>query len=65
MAILVTGGSGFIGSNFILHSFSEDDEPLINIDKLTYAGNQNNLLAVLSQSAITHLRTPPLATHIS
>lgn len=43
MPILVTGGAGFIGSNFILDWFQETDEPLINLDKLTYAGNLNNL----------------------
>ena len=41
--ILVTGGSGFIGANFILNWFSENEEPLINLDKLTYASNQDNL----------------------
>ena len=46
MAIIVTGGSGFIGSNFILYSLNRDDEPIVNIDKLTYAGNQSNLLSI-------------------
>ena len=41
--ILVTGGSGFIGANFILNWFSENEEPLVNLDKLTYASNQDNL----------------------
>ena len=41
--ILVTGGAGFIGSNFVLDWFTESSEPLINIDKLTYAGNRENL----------------------
>lgn len=43
--ILVTGGSGFIGSNFINYLFSLDDfkGKIINIDKLTYAGNPKNL----------------------
>ena len=41
--ILVTGGSGFIGANFILNWFSENEEPLVNLDKLTYASNQENL----------------------
>ncbi|RJG07724.1 dTDP-glucose 4,6-dehydratase [Noviherbaspirillum cavernae] len=44
--ILVTGGAGFIGSNFILDWFSQSDEPVINFDKLTYAGNLNNLSAL-------------------
>ena len=43
MTILVTGGAGFIGSNFILEWFSSNDEPLVNVDKLTYAGNCANL----------------------
>lgn len=41
--ILVTGGAGFIGSNFVLDWFKHSDEPLVNLDKLTYAGNMNNL----------------------
>lgn len=43
MAILVTGGAGFIGSNFILDWFRYNDELVINLDKLTYAGNPENL----------------------
>ncbi|MES2535081.1 MAG: dTDP-glucose 4,6-dehydratase [Pseudomonadota bacterium] len=45
--ILVTGGAGFIGSNFVLDWLAQSDEPVINIDKLTYAGNLNNLASVL------------------
>jgi dTDP-glucose 4,6-dehydratase len=41
--ILVTGGSGFIGANFIVNWFATNNEPLVNLDKLTYAANQNNL----------------------
>lgn len=41
--ILVTGGAGFIGSNFVLDWLSQNDEPVINLDKLTYAGNLSNL----------------------
>ncbi|MFS2154776.1 dTDP-glucose 4,6-dehydratase [Rhizobium sp. Rhizsp42] len=41
--ILVTGGAGFIGSNFVLDWLAEHDEPVVNLDALTYAGNLNNL----------------------
>jgi dTDP-glucose 4,6-dehydratase len=41
--ILVTGGAGFIGSNFVLDWLSQVGEPLINLDTLTYAGNFQNL----------------------
>jgi dTDP-glucose 4,6-dehydratase len=41
--ILVTGGAGFIGSNFVLNWIGEEHRPVINLDKLTYAGNLNNL----------------------
>ena len=43
MTILVTGGAGFIGSNFILEWLNIKDEKVINVDKLTYAGNLLNL----------------------
>tara|TARA_B110000858_G_scaffold197389_1_gene258856 strand:+ start:6767 stop:7801 length:1035 start_codon:yes stop_codon:yes gene_type:complete len=43
MTILVTGGCGFIGSNFILNYFLKSDEKIINLDSLTYAGNLLNL----------------------
>lgn len=43
MAILVTGGAGFIGSNFVLDWLAQSDEPIVNLDKLTYAGNLDNL----------------------
>ena len=43
MTILVTGGAGFIGSNFILDWFAHGTEPIVNLDKLTYAGNPENL----------------------
>jgi dTDP-glucose 4,6-dehydratase len=41
--ILVTGGAGFIGSNFVLDWLAQSDEAVVNLDKLTYAGNLNNL----------------------
>jgi dTDP-glucose 4,6-dehydratase len=43
MSILITGGAGFIGSNFVLDWFAHADEAVINLDKLTYAGNLENL----------------------
>ncbi len=44
--ILVTGGAGFIGSNFVLASLSKSDVSIVNVDKLTYAGNLNNLHSI-------------------
>lgn len=44
--ILVTGGAGFIGSNFVLEWLGADDESVLNLDKLTYAGNLNNLASL-------------------
>ncbi|MBW0146842.1 dTDP-glucose 4,6-dehydratase [Marinobacter arenosus] len=43
MSILVTGGAGFIGSNFVLDWLARSDETVINLDLLTYAGNLQNL----------------------
>jgi dTDP-glucose 4,6-dehydratase len=43
MTILVTGGAGFIGSNFVHHWLGQSQEPLVNLDALTYAGNLGNL----------------------
>jgi len=44
--ILVTGGAGFIGANFVLDWLREASEPVINLDKLTYAGNLENLASL-------------------
>lgn len=46
MTILVTGGAGFIGSNFILDWLANHNESVINLDKLTYAGNLMNLVSL-------------------
>jgi dTDP-glucose 4,6-dehydratase len=48
MTILVTGGAGFIGSNFVLDWLSVSDEPVVNLDALTYAGNLQNLASLQS-----------------
>ena len=44
--ILVTGGAGFIGSNFVLDWLAAGGEPVVNLDKLTYAGNLANLASL-------------------
>ncbi|MDO8371745.1 MAG: GDP-mannose 4,6-dehydratase, partial [Polaromonas sp.] len=41
--IVVTGGAGFIGANFVLDWLAGHDEPVVNLDKLTYAGNLETL----------------------
>ncbi len=46
MTILVTGGAGFIGSNFVLDWLAQIDEPVVNLDKLSYAGNLENLASL-------------------
>ena len=46
MSILVTGAAGFIGSNFVLDWFEHNNESVISLDKLTYAGNLENLQSV-------------------
>ena len=44
--ILVTGGAGFIGANFVLDWIATSDEPVVNLDKLTYAGNLETLASL-------------------
>jgi dTDP-glucose 4,6-dehydratase len=46
MTILVTGGAGFIGSNFVLDWLAQSDESVVNLDALTYAGNRENLASI-------------------
>ena len=48
--VLVTGGAGFIGSNFVLHWLAEQRPPVTVLDKLTYAGNMENLASVQQDS---------------
>ena len=54
--ILVTGGAGFIGSNFVLDWLAVTREPVVNLDKLTYAGNVRNLDAVKDDPRHTFIR---------
>ena len=54
--ILVTGGAGFIGSNFILHWLANESAGIINLDKLTYAGNPANLASVSSNKRYRFLQ---------
>ena len=44
--IIVTGGAGFIGANFVLEWLAEAGTPIVNLDKLTYAGNLANLASL-------------------
>ena len=46
MTLLVTGGAGFIGGNFVLDWIAACDEPVVNLDKLTYAGNLQTLASL-------------------
>ena len=50
MTVLVTGGAGFIGSNFVHAWLAHQEEVLVNLDKLTYAGNLRNLHALAGDS---------------
>ncbi len=56
MTILVTGGAGFIGSNYIIDWFNESDEAVVNLDKLTYAGNLDNLSLIDDHDNYTFVR---------
>jgi dTDP-glucose 4,6-dehydratase len=54
--ILVTGGAGFIGANFVLDWFAHVDEPLVNLDKLTYAGNVRSLAPLVADKRHVFVR---------
>ena len=57
MKIIITGGAGFIGSNFIFHMLkAHPDDEIICIDKLTYAGNINTLKDVIAEGKINFFR---------
>ncbi len=56
MTILVTGGAGFIGGNFVLDWCARSDEPVVNIDKLTYAGNLQTLASLQGHPRHTFVR---------
>jgi dTDP-glucose 4,6-dehydratase len=54
--ILVTGGAGFIGSNFILQRMERDSASIVNLDKLTYAGNLRSLESIANDSRYEFVR---------
>ncbi len=68
MSIFITGGAGFIGSNFVLDWLRHHDEPIINLDKLTYAGNVDNLAALQGDARHTFVRADlsdgPVIAHL-
>ncbi len=56
MAILVTGGAGFIGSNFAIEWLASMEEHIVILDKLTYAGNLENLASIQHHPLFTFVR---------
>ena len=58
--ILVTGGAGFIGSNFVLSTLAEQDEPVVNLDKLTYAGSRRNLAPLRNDKRHVFVKGDPV-----
>ncbi|MEJ6006666.1 dTDP-glucose 4,6-dehydratase [Paucibacter sp. AS339] len=56
MTILVTGGAGFIGSNFVLDWLKVSDEPVVTLDSLTYAGNLENLASLAGDARHTFVQ---------
>ena len=55
MKLLITGGAGFIGSNFILNRIEKGDQ-VVNLDNLTYSGNLNNLVSVQNRENYSFVR---------
>jgi len=56
MTVLVTGGAGFIGTNFIRQWLATESEPVVNLDKLTYAGNPANLAGLQGNARYQFVR---------
>jgi len=56
MTLMVTGGAGFIGANFILDWLEATGEPVVNLDKLTYAGNPDNLASLAGDERYTFIQ---------
>ncbi|MGB8436137.1 MAG: GDP-mannose 4,6-dehydratase, partial [Burkholderiales bacterium] len=56
MTVLVTGGAGFIGSNYVLDWVAATGEPVVNLDNLTYAGNLANLASLAGDACHTFVR---------
>src|SRR6266542_1501087 len=54
--ILVTGGAGFIGANFVLDWLAQEGEPIVNLDALTYAGNLGNLASAVGNARHVFVR---------
>ena len=54
MKILITGGAGFIGSNFVHYLLEKYDDEIVVLDKLTYAGNLDNLKSVMDRIVFVH-----------
>jgi len=54
--ILVTGGAGFIGSNFVLQQMQDESTSVLNLDKLTYAGNLQNLESIAASRRYTFIQ---------
>ena len=61
--IVVTGGAGFIGSNFIHAWLSACTEPILNIDKLSYAGNLDNLQSIANHPQYQFVQADILDRH--